>query len=374
MPQSAIPSLAILKVNWDEGRDFIENFVPFVAECIRVSPQPEVSVGDLQSAVRETFGINIPQGALQIILGRVAKHGYVRRTQGIYRRDETELAKLDFSKVRDTALRQHGALISKLIKFIEEKFDVEWTEDQAEASLLNYLDDDSSGILASLITGTQTTTTDSHPRQNFYLASFIAHVCESDPEGFEYLETIIKGVMLAEVLHFPDLGSVSRRFTELDVYFDTPFLLQALGFEGESRAAPRLELVRLLYEENGNLRIFQHTLNEVRSVLSVASHALRNYANLTHAYGPTIQHFIESGYTASDVELTIARLENSLDALHIKVKAKPAPSEEFQIDEQLLQTALESKKMRDESPLDLLCVVQESLFLAGLIQAAGKFD
>ena len=75
MPQSVIPSLAILKVNWDEGRDYIENFVPFVAECIRMAPQPEISVGDLQAAVRDTFGINIPQGALQIILGRAARHG-----------------------------------------------------------------------------------------------------------------------------------------------------------------------------------------------------------------------------------------------------------------------------------------------------------
>lgn len=344
MPKSVIPSLAILKVNWDEGRDYIENFVPFVAECIRTAPQPEISVSDLQSAVRDTFGINIPQGALQIILGRVTKHGYVRRTGGIYLRDETKLAKLDFSEVRDTALRQHGALINKLVKFIKEKFGVEWTEEQAESSLLSYLDDDSSGILASLIIGNQTTTTtDSHQRQNFYVASFIAHTCDSDPEGFGYLDTIVKGIMLTEVLHFPDIGSVSRRFNDLDVYFDTPFLLQALGFEGESRRAPRLELVRLLYEENGNLCIFQHTLNEVRSVLASASYAIRNYTNLTHAYGPTIQYFIDSGYTASDVELTIARLEKSLDSLHIKVKARPTPSEEFQIDEQILHSILESE-------------------------------
>lgn len=124
MPNSIIPSLAILKVNWDNDRDHIENFVPFVGECLRIAPQPEVSVGDLQAAVQNTFGISIPQGALQIILGRAVKHGYVERSQGIYRRNDEALGRLDFAKTRDTALRQHAALIAKLIDFCRDNFGV----------------------------------------------------------------------------------------------------------------------------------------------------------------------------------------------------------------------------------------------------------
>jgi hypothetical protein len=30
-------SLAILKANWDKGHDYIDNFVPFVAECAILS-------------------------------------------------------------------------------------------------------------------------------------------------------------------------------------------------------------------------------------------------------------------------------------------------------------------------------------------------
>ena len=51
MSEHVITSLAILKANWDKGLDYIENFVPFVAECLRTAPQDEVSLPELQAAI-----------------------------------------------------------------------------------------------------------------------------------------------------------------------------------------------------------------------------------------------------------------------------------------------------------------------------------
>jgi hypothetical protein len=43
----AIATLAILKVNWDEQRDYIGNFVPLVAHCLRESGAEAASVPEL---------------------------------------------------------------------------------------------------------------------------------------------------------------------------------------------------------------------------------------------------------------------------------------------------------------------------------------
>jgi len=72
MSERVTASLAILKVNWDEGNDYIENFVPFLAECVRIAPQPEVSLPQLQTLMADTFGLVLPQAALKTILKRVA--------------------------------------------------------------------------------------------------------------------------------------------------------------------------------------------------------------------------------------------------------------------------------------------------------------
>lgn len=49
MPSQTIVSLTILKVNWDKRRqDYLENFIPIIAECIRLSRHDVISVSELK--------------------------------------------------------------------------------------------------------------------------------------------------------------------------------------------------------------------------------------------------------------------------------------------------------------------------------------
>ncbi len=152
--EHALTSLAILKVNWDrKGADYIENFVPFVAECLKLAPQAEVSLPELQSTIKDTFDLAVPQGALRTILHRAVRHGYVQQTDRIYRRNDTALATLDFAKVRNDVLRQHEALIDKLTSFCQSQHGTDWSHEEAEAAILSYLQRRSMPILAAAVEG-----------------------------------------------------------------------------------------------------------------------------------------------------------------------------------------------------------------------------
>ena len=49
MKHSVVLSLAFLKVSWDiYGRDYLENFIPFVAECLRFASSDVVAIPELQ--------------------------------------------------------------------------------------------------------------------------------------------------------------------------------------------------------------------------------------------------------------------------------------------------------------------------------------
>lgn len=65
MPEAlrAIAALAVIKVNWDENRDYIANFVPIVAHCIGRGERDEVSLPDTQAIVEAEFGLQIPPGS-----------------------------------------------------------------------------------------------------------------------------------------------------------------------------------------------------------------------------------------------------------------------------------------------------------------------
>jgi hypothetical protein len=136
---SALVSLAILKVNWDTlQRGYIDNFVPMVAECVRATAV--VSVGDVQSQLREKFGLNLPQNSIRLILRRAHRDGLLLEEKGVYKPNREAIEKLDFATRRVEVLKQIESVLARLAKFCAEKYQISWTTDQAESAFLSYLE------------------------------------------------------------------------------------------------------------------------------------------------------------------------------------------------------------------------------------------
>jgi len=163
MGQEALVSLAILKVNWDEkGRDYVDNFVPFVVETIKSSESDRISLAALQTALRERFGLLVPQGALNTLLRRAERQGFVARDAGTFVR-RTDGIQTDFASARAEAARRQAALIAKLIDFVKQKTGVQWTEEQALTGLLAHLQSFVVPILAAAAEGTPLQATPKQP-------------------------------------------------------------------------------------------------------------------------------------------------------------------------------------------------------------------
>jgi len=228
------------------------------------------------------------------------------------------------------------------MEFCSTHYGIDFSKEEAQSALLSYLKDRSSPILAAAVEGEPIPKPAQPIKSAEYLVrSFIGHLCEADPKGFEYLETIVKGNMLASVLYFPELGKVTRRFGRVEIYFDTSFLLRALGLAPRSMQISYRELMALLYELNAELRCFEHTVEEMRGILDFAARALRDRKSLRYALGEALEFFVEQNYRSSDVELIIARLEQSLSALRVQVKRRPPYEDKFCVDEGKLQSVLQ---------------------------------
>jgi hypothetical protein len=260
----------------------------------------------------------------------------------IYLRNKAALDQLVFTTDQAGALREHRALIDKLITFCRERYETEWTTDEADSALLEYLEERSPAILAAAIEGSPIPSPPMTVKDaDFLVRAFVHHLSTSDPEGFSFLETIVKGSMLANVLIFPEIAKVQRLFEGVEIYFDTPFILGAIGLEGESRQASTLELLSLLYKQKARLSIFEHTRDEVGGVLDAAANSLRSGRK------PAQLEFFEylggKEYKPSDIELVIAKLGESLDSLRIKVKPRPPQTIALGLDEAKLDQIMENK-------------------------------
>jgi hypothetical protein len=338
----SIVSLAILKVNWDKKRkDYVDNFVPIVAEAIRLSQHDVVSLPALQQDLLSGFGLRIPQNQLRAILSRVSKQGYIRSENRVFKRVPEELAKLTFDTVQRQVVAKHEQVLKSVITFAKERFDLDWTLEDAENALYGYLAsyqllDPDAIASGSMPTG------DIAKIGSYVIGQFVTFVREQKMPEFDYFETVAKGDILATSIFLPDPNRAAQKFKKTYVYLDTSLLIFALGHAGEARQAPCLELVQLLYEAGAELRCFAHTLDEMRSILIAC--ALRMETNkLADAYGPTIEYFIEKGLQASDVRLRAEKLEKDLNALRVKVVEKPAFENELMIDEQGLADAIEAE-------------------------------
>jgi len=158
---------------------------------------------------------------------------------------------------------------------------------------------------------------------------------QNDPKAFEYLETIVKGDILATAIFLPDPSRAAQKFRKTSVYLDTSVLVFALGYAGESRAAPAREMLELLYQAGADLRCFSHTADEIRSILTACAYRIERN-QLVDSYGPSIEYFLERGFPASEIRIFIEKLEKDLAGLRVKIVDKPPFEADYMVDEQQL--------------------------------------
>lgn len=337
-----IISLAILKVNWDLlSKDYIENFVPIAAECIRLSPHEIVTLDNMQSDLEKYFSLNIPQHVIKQILKRVNKRGYIKSENNAYIRNNSRLKNLNYKDVRDKVLAMHESVICKLVKFAQEKYNLPWGAEEAEQALQTFIDDNQLSIIAysggfSPIFPKRS----SHQKgEKFVVGVFINFLLKSKSLEYDYFETLVKGNMLANAIFLTEPGEVKQRFRNTSVYFDTPVLINALGYAGKTLQQPCIEQIEMLYTAGASLKCFRHTLDEIDGILGAIERTIRQ-GQLQDAYGLT-DYFISEGLRSSDIELLAINLVDSLKAIRVEVVDKPPYIEKFLIDEFSLSAALE---------------------------------
>lgn len=341
--RSALTGLAVLKVNWDRlGKDYVENFVPIVVECLRGAADDEVSLPALQGLIREQFGLSLPLNALRVVIKRAAKRGYLRRDAGVFYRIREKCDDPGFRDAQRKVESIHVTVVTRLREFANRDHGRSWDEETTEAALHDFIRDSSLSLLFDLAESREAAPSAVSSQAEYIVARFVAAAREREPALLADIVVLLQGSLLANAMYLPDPGGVGQRFGRTKVYLDTSFVVFASGFAGPTRATPCLELIDLLHEYGADLRCFQITVDEVRGILDACASRLQSN-KLRDARGPTIEYFIEAGRSASDVELMSARLPRRLNDLGIQIDDKPRYERDYQIDEIALEKALDAE-------------------------------
>jgi len=335
-----LTSLAILKVNWDERRkDYLDNFTPFVEECLRRSEVDEVSSKEVKARLQEITGFDIPEGVVRKLLYRLEDDG-VRRVNGTYYRDLDALNSSNLEANSNDFQRKTAALVEKLREFANDNWEVNWTEDQTEDVLLDYVGNISTPLLRASRSESHTLEfNDVGEHSDYIISAFVKRCLEKDPEGFGHLESVAKGAMMANVVYYENPNVATQKFDGVTFYLDTPFLLDVLGVNGDSLRDARTEMIDLLQKAGAELRVFPDTVSEMRGVIDAEA---RKPKSKRRRRIPTSANPIQSSLSSSDLKLLSEKLPDRLGTMQIRIEEK-ADFEEWvdsRVDEKELEDRL----------------------------------
>lgn len=321
-------SLAIIKTNWDERhKDYIDNFVPLLCALIKKKLYKEIKADEVRqvcSAFADEYGLIVPYNPMLTILSRLTKRGLLKKEYGSYIVSKDKLLEVDFSaKSREISLL-FERILRELKAFIETNYGLIFEESELENAFVAFLKDHDLDVLFAAEHSTLLPEVEEERRLKYLISKFITELYNSKPELFKLIVDISVGHALAATLLFSEFTAFNGKLRDVNLYFDTPFILKLLSFDGPHRAEAAQELIKILNEEMANLYLLETNLNEVKTILTSTYKWLENKNYDLSKASQTLIYCLRNEIKPSDIEFLLVKLEDFLQGYKISVAKKPS--------------------------------------------------
>jgi hypothetical protein len=361
-----LATVALLKVNFDAGRDHIAMFEPFVTDTLCSMALDGANAEDVHNALRDRHKLTLPLNTLKTLLGRSVKQQLIRREAGRYFRTDKTPSSGDLLDKRAQVEARQQQLAEALIEFAG-RYGIEVAEvDEALAMLLAFLEqfhvalalDATERIRPAAALDPESG--EGFDRKAVVTARFIYELVVSGSPMAPTVEEMLEGFVLQNALLLKDISSANRRFQKLFVFFDSGMLFRALGLTGHAAEVATLEFIQLLTDTGARLNVFEPTIREMRSILSLYEERLAT-AQGRESLRPTplTRHLLTTRQSPSDVRSQSALIERRLTQLGFNIRELPTHEAKFTLDEAGLGKYLAGGSHNDHSPRvvhDVNCV------------------
>lgn len=315
-----ILSLALLKVNWSKGVDYIDSFLPLLVSAIISSDTKTIDIKDVSKIkieILKEYGLKLPSSALITILNRAKKRGYFTVDSGIFSVNEDKISLDDNSKVRAEINRAYDYVIKELQKFISKRAPegVSFTDDEISEGLLAFLKNHDADISFGAENLSILPSFEAPRKLKYLVCWFVVENWESDQKIVNYLKDISIGHALSSLILYDEFSPFKGKLENLDIYLDTPFVLSLLGINGEKRTQLSEEILTQLRNDKAKIYILQTTVNEVLNNLDSCKNTLKKGVGVFQSL--SVRMCIENNIRPEDIEQITADFSSRMEALGI---------------------------------------------------------
>src|SRR2546422_10833650 len=198
---TGLATVALLKTNYDEGRDHISMFMPFVLDAVASLDRDDFDVEDVRNILFARHRLSVPDATLRTLLQRAVHQRAVKREFRRYFRQPGALHHADITSARARVESEHGRLAGELRTFAEAKGRAIADDEAALALLLGFLADNEIAMLLDEAAPDEGARHEAlTARDTRLIARFINDVCLPNRQLGACLGRMLEGLVLQNAL------------------------------------------------------------------------------------------------------------------------------------------------------------------------------
>ena len=221
MPTNTLTSLAILRVQVNQSKDYLTYLEPFVLQILADSVSSAVDTSAVAGSVVQRYGLVIPERTIEIVLRRMTKRNFLSRENNEFRitgaiPDPQLIAK------HAEAQRHIQSVINGVKRFSLASVNPMEDEEQVVEAICAFLSEFDVSCLRSYLRGTAIPEVNAASSADKTLVSnYVQSIHLNEPERFKSFLILVQGHMLANALLCPDLEHAPKSFNGVTFYLDT---------------------------------------------------------------------------------------------------------------------------------------------------------
>ena len=325
---------ALARASWLED-DFISSFLLMAVSLINKQGYEEIKSDIFEKDFESEYGIIIPSQPTIKLLATLQKKDYIHYDDNLHlwKPNRDKIGEIDLSERR----MQLSDGITKVVESITNYASSKWGEkidcSEATEALYSFIQANSSKILNGDLGGYY-----SSYKTRSLIGSFIIDTKETDLNLFKTIKQITIGRLLVDALTIGESELKGEDFKNSEIYLDTRFFLNLIGFYGEYRENASANLVKKIIDQKANLLIFKHTYDEINIVLTGCAKWIDSPAYDPEKASSALRYLKSCGKDKRYVESLVAGITEKLKRYSIEIDTSSLISENHkcQIDRESL--------------------------------------
>ena len=348
---NSIFAYAFLKAAYAEGaRNPLDALVPLVKRALMGAKSTTIDAADIQKKIRTTLGLSIPINVVRYTFPILGKEGILRlNSNHIY-----ELVSAGFNdESLDNIETQTRDRIIRVRKKLNRVFlDYDFNTFSPDEFLEAWLDSSSLSFFGGLNPAFNATPKDRELNRLIYI---LVEKHDRDGEFLSDLTEIVLGdaiyraiTAITEYEYTGTNSEINLKMSEVDVFFDTRYLMRVLGIGVPSMVTAARELLSLCKSTGCQTFAFDHTVEEIQRILRTVSDRLVYGLEIE---GDVAAYAFNNGLEPGDLIAYAAEVPDRLKESGIAGFAPPPYLNELGIDELSLdrQLKLDLKQASDQA-------------------------